>query len=58
MIDFFRHLSLPEQILADLSLPICLGLFTFGKLSSPLNQESNDYRNRAERKDYTLMGFG
>ena len=58
MINFFRNLSLPKQIPADLSLPNCLGLFTLGKRSSPINQESNDYRNRAERKDYTLMGFG
>jgi hypothetical protein len=61
MLDFFRHLSLTEQILADIGFPVLLGLLAFGRRSprsTPLNEESDDYLNRAERRGYYLIGLG
>ena len=58
MIGFFAHLSLAEQLLADLSFPDFFAVISYGDKRARHMEENSDSDIRCERKAWITASVG
>ena len=57
MIDFFRHLSLAEQLLADLSFPLVFAILVTGKTAMQADGSVDDKQWQRNAMYVAVAGY-